>query len=72
MTAHAVAADQRLKAPVLHAVNNRKLVTRPNEAETIYRLSDGEIDHRFKFEHLLIEAHSTSLILTLACLLVVV
>jgi len=42
----AKAADQRLKAPALHAMNNRKLVTwsllaRPDEAEAIYQLSAG-------------------------------
>ena len=63
----ATSADQSLKAPALHAMNNTKLVTteftaRPDKAETIYLLAKSIID--FKFEHRLIIARLTSLILT--------
>ena len=68
LPAPAAAADQRLKVPALHAVNNRKLVTANGgvycrdqtklKQSIDYLLAKSII--AFKFKHRLIEARLTS------------
>jgi len=70
MTRVTTATDQRLKAPVLHAMNNRKLVMTEFTAvychdQTKLKQSIGYLLAKsivgFKFEHRSIEARLTSL-----------